>query len=573
MQSPLETHTQSQNQSQTQHHLRQSLLCMGSGLLSALAFSTHSTGWLVWFSFIPWLYVLFRYQDAHPEASRWALAKGFGFYSWLFGASFYIGIIHWLKELHPLTWLQGVDNATSLLIVYGGIFGISLFVSLWSLLYGLILGALKPQGVMRVVYPAVLWMFMEALQAMGQMSLPWARLAMSQYKNLWLLQIVPHTGQLVIGAVIIALNAALARFVLSFGPDPEPQPYWKYPGFRSGLSVLGVVGLLLAYGASRLSSHPTPAPATDDVQVAVVQGNIPQGQKWSTNEEFWQNVAATFDIYSTQSANALKQSPDQKIDLLIWPESALPVPIRHISMYESALSQITQRTHGYFISGTFDQEVFQKPPMYNAAALFNPSGQLQSWYYKRQLVPFGEFFPYRSTLEAVPGLGVVVKKLNPMNSDIAPGTSPALFETPFGKIGTQICFESVYPEVTRSSVKAGANLLVVITNDGWYRDAIALYQHLGHAVLRSLENERYLARAGNTGISAFIDPYGRILSQSLPLEQTAMVKGLPRAALQNQGLTLYTRYGDWPLVPGFLLLVFGEIWRRRQRPETSPASL
>ena len=158
-----------------------------------------------------------------------------------------------------------------------------------------------------------------------------------------------------------------------------------------------------------------------------------------------------------------------------------------------------------------------------------------------------------------------------MNSDTAAGTDPALFDTPFGKVGTQICFESVYPEVTRSSVKAGADLLVVITNDGWYRDAIALYQHLGHAVLRSLENERYLARAGNTGISAFIDPYGRILNQSLPLEQTAMVRGLPRAALQNQGLTLYTRYGDWPLWPGFLLLIFGEVWRRRQS-STAPTS-
>lgn len=557
---------QSALKSTTQHHLRQSLLCMASGLLSALAFSTHSTAWLVWVSFIPWLYVLFRHQDAHPEASRWALAKRFGFYSWLFGAAFNIGIIHWLKELHPLTWLPGVDEATSLLIVYGGIFGISLFVSLWGLLYGLVLGALKPQGILRVIYPAVLWMFLEALQAMGQMSLPWARLAMSQYKNLWLLQIVPHTGQLVIGALIIALNAALARFVLSFGPDPKPKPYWHYPGFRSGFGVLGVIGLLLAYGASRLNSHPTPAPAKDDVQVAVVQGNIPQGQKWSSNEEYWSNIASIFDIYSLETGKVLQQSPENKLDLVVWPESALPIVLRHIPMYENAFGEIAKRTGSYFVSGAFDQEVLRESSTYNAAAFFNPSGQLQSWYYKRQLVPFGEFFPYRSTLEALPGVGTLVKKLNPMNSDTAAGTGPALFETPFGKVGTQICFESVYPAVTRSSVKAGANLLVVITNDGWYRDAIALYQHLGHAVLRSLENERYLARAGNTGISAFIDPYGRILSQSLPMEQTAMLRGIPRAALQNQDLTLYTRYGDWPLIPGFLLLILGEVWRRRQNP-------
>lgn len=550
-------------QAAQQNHLRQSLLCIASGLLSALAFSTHSTDWVVWVSFVPWLYVLFRHQDTHPEAGRWALARRSGFYSWLFGASFYIGIIHWLKELHPLTWLPGVDNSTSLLIVYGGIFGISLFVSLWSLLYGLVLGALKPQGVLRVLYPAILWMFMESVQAMGQMSLPWARLAMSQYKNLWLLQIVPHTGQLVIGALILAFNAALARFILAFGPDPEPKPYWKYPGFRSGLSTLGLISALLLYGYSRLHTHPV-TEAEDSIEVAVVQGNIPQGQKWSTNEEYWKNIADIFGIYSKETQLALQQSPQDKLDLVIWPESALPIVLRHIGMYDQAFGQLAQRANGYFISGAFDQEIRGESPIYNAAALYNPSGQLQSWYYKRQLVPFGEFFPYRNTLESIPAVGALVKKLNPMNSDTAAGTSPALFDTAFGKVGTQICFESVYPEVSRSSVKAGADLLVVITNDGWYRDAIALYQHLGHAVLRSLENQRYLARAGNTGISAFIDPYGRILKQSLPLEQTSLSQGISRAALQNQPMTLYTRWGDWPLIPGFLLILLGEGLRRRK---------
>lgn len=560
-------------QTSQQHHLRQSLLCIAAGLLSALAFSTHSTDWVVWVSFAPWLYVLFRHQDAVPQASRWALAKSFGFYSWLFGASFYIGIIHWLKELHPLTWLPGVTSSTSLLIVYGGIFGISLFVSLWSLLYGLVLGALKPQGALRVLYPAILWMFMESVQAMGQMSLPWARLAMSQYKNLWLLQIVPHTGQLVIGALIIALNAALARFILAFGPDPDPKPYWKYPGFRSGLGTLGVLSILLMYGYNRLGAHPiTEEPTQDALQVTVVQGNIPQGQKWSTNEEYWKNIADIFSIYTQETRLAVQQSPQSKLDLVIWPESALPVLLRHIDMYQQAFGQMAQHTNGYFISGAFDQELRGESPMYNAAALYNPSGQLQSWYYKRQLVPFGEFFPYRNVLESIPALGPLIQKLNPMNSDTAAGTSPALFDTALGKIGTQICFESVYPEVSRSSVLAGADLLVVITNDGWYRDAIALYQHLGHAVLRSLENQRYLARAGNTGISAFIDPYGRILKQSLPLEQTFLTQEISRAALQNQTLTLYTRWGDWPLIPGFLLILLGEGLRRRRsvKPQEAP---
>ncbi len=542
-------------------HLRQVLLCIGSGLLSALAFSTHSTAWLVWVSFVPWLYVLFRQQDLlqAQAVSRWSQAKCFALFSWLFGMGFYIGVIHWLKELHPLTWLPGVTPSISLLIVYGGIFGISLFVSLWLGLFGAVLGALKPTGVRRVLYPAILWMGMESLQAMGQMSLPWARLAVSQYRNLWLLQIVPHTGQLIIGALIIAFNAALARFVLSFGPDQNPKNYWHYPGFRSGLAVVSTIGILLAYGSARLKYHPVPAPATDDVQIAVAQGNIPQGQKW-TADNYWEQMSGIFGIYQKESRNILKQTPEDRIDLLIWPESALPLSLRRVDVYREAFGKIARDSGGYFISGTFDQES-RESPVYNAAALFSPQGELSQWYYKRQLVPFGEFFPYRQFLEGIPGLGALIQQLNPMNHDTAAGQDAALFQTPFAQVGTLICFESVYPEVARSSVRSGAELLAVITNDGWYRDAIALYQHLGHAVLRSLENQRYLARSGNTGISAFIDPYGRILNQSLPMDRTALTRGVPRAALKNQPLTLYTRFGDWILWVGLLTLIGLEIRR------------
>ncbi|PKL74921.1 MAG: hypothetical protein CVV27_18045, partial [Candidatus Melainabacteria bacterium HGW-Melainabacteria-1] len=193
--------------------LRRILLCLTSGLLAALAFSTHSTGWLIWVAFVPWLYVLY---------SQPAKVGAYAFYTWIFGMSFYIGVIHWLKELHPLTWLPGVTVPISLSIVYGGILGISLVVSLWSLGLGALLGWLKPKGWRQIAYPALLWMLMEYGQALGEISLPWARLAVSQYQNLWLLQIVPYTGQLAISGLIMAFNAALAAFMLSFAPDPNP---------------------------------------------------------------------------------------------------------------------------------------------------------------------------------------------------------------------------------------------------------------------------------------------------------------------------------------------------------------
>lgn len=535
-----------------QQELRQLILALCSGFLLALAFSTHSTNWLVWFALTPWFYTLYR----RPLKLRQTLL-----YSWFFGMAYYIGVIHWLKELHPLTWLPGVTNTLSLLIVYGGIFGISLVVACWPVLFGLVLHLLKPTGYRRILYPALLWMMMEQGQAIGDVSLPWARLAESQYQNLWLLQIVPHTGQLLIAGLIVAFNAALLCFLLDFVPDAKPKPYWQYGDFRALLLISSLIVGILVYGALVLAGDPPVKPVgKGDYFVAVVQGNIPQGEKWSSNAEYWQSVAKIQHIYETQSHQVLQRKDSAEPGLLIWPESAVPVVLRKIPMYQEHFSELAREGKTYLLSGIFDQ-LPDDSQIYNAAVLMNPQGEMKQWYYKRQLVPFGEFFPYRHFLGSIPLLGPLIEQINPMHTDTAKGQNPALFDTPMGKIGTLICFESVYPDVARASVQAGADALVVITNDGWYRDAIALYQHLGHAVLRALENNRYLMRAGNTGISAFIDNHGRILQQTLPLERTALSQELPASAFHHR-TTLYTRFGDWPLWLALFLLLGCELWER-----------
>lgn len=545
---------------ETKDRRRRVALSAVSGLLAALAFSTHSTGWLIWVAFVPWLYVLFS-QPSRIGSSA--------FYSWIFGMSFYIGVIHWLKELHPLTWLPGVTVPISLAIVFGGILGISLVVSLWTLALGALLGWLKPMGWRRIVYPALLWMLMEYGQALGEISLPWARLAVSQYTNLWLLQIVPHTGQLVISGLIIAFNAALALFILEFAPDPKPKPYWHYAGFRALLVVAGLVGANLIYGATQLSSAPDPErDNTEGVFIGLAQGSIPQGEKWNTVEDYWTGIRKIEKIYLDLSYDLIKLKPEHQQGMLVWPESALPIFPRHAPEFQEHFKQLTRDSKSYLLTGGFDKLRPDDPtaPIYNAAALIEPGkASLDQWYYKRQLVPFGEFFPYRSQLNAIPLLGSIIGQLNPMQSDTARGTDAGLFKTRFGELGTLICFESVYPQVARSSVQAGAKMLVIITNDGWYRDAIALYQHLGHGVLRALENGRFVVRAGNTGISAFIDSQGRILSQTKAMERTSLFRSVPADEFKSH-LTLYTRFGDWPIWLAMLLLVLSEILAMTMKP-------
>ncbi len=531
-----------------------------SGLLAALAFSTHSTGWLIWVAFVPWLYVLF---------SQPARTGSYAFYSWIFGMSFYIGVIHWLYELHPLTWLPGVTVPVSLAIVFGGIFGISLVVSLWTLGLGALLGWLKPTGWRRVVYPALLWMVMEYGQALGEISLPWARLAVSQYTNLWLLQIVPHTGQLVISGLILAFNAALALFILEFAPDPKPKAYWHYSGFKALVIVIGLVGANLIYGVSQLSAAPDPERDSEKgIFVGLAQGMIEQGQKWNSVDDYWSNMRKIEKIYLDLSHDLAKLKPDYQPGLLVWPESAIPVFPRHALEFQEHYKQLARETNSYFLTGGFDKLQPDDPlsPTYNAAALVEPGkSSIDQWYYKRQLVPFGEYFPYRAQLNAIPLLGGIIAQLNPMNSDTARGQTAGLFKTSFGELGTLICFESVYPQVARDSVREGAKMLVIITNDGWYRDAIALYQHLGHAVLRALENDRYVVRAGNTGITAFIDSYGRILSQTKPMERTSLYRSIPTDELKSTQ-SLYTRLGDWPIWLALLFMIVSELLAITMKP-------
>lgn len=531
-------------------------LCILSGLMAALSFSTLSTGWLIWVALVPFFHVLYH----KPLNMR----RG-AFYSWVFSMSFYIGVIHWLKELHPLTWLPGVTPALSLVIVYGGIFGISLVVSLWGVLFGALLGWFKPRGWQQIVIPALLWILMEGAQAWGEVSLPWARLVITQFQNLALLQMVPLTGGLFISGIIVAFNAAFQAFIAEFAPDPRPRKYWHYQTFWPLLVLSVLVFSLHMYGWQILSQAPPPKPGEphQSVLVGLVQGSIPQGQKWGSPEEYWKNVRDIEKIYFDLSADLLNKAPSAQASLLLWPESAVPLILRYFPEYQQHFRQFTREYHTFLLTGMFDRKTWESPSL-NGAVLVEPSGDMEQWYYKRQLVPFGEFFPYRELLGRLPLLGPLIAALNPMKDDLEAGTSVALLKTPLGKLGTLICFESVYPHVARQSVQEGAEILGIITNDGWYRDAIALYQHHAHAVLRALENRRYILRAGNTGISSIIDPWGRILIQSVPLERTYLYYYLNPQQARRQNLTFYTRFGDWILGIALLWLLGTGIYTFRQ---------
>lgn len=518
------------------------ILAICSGLLTSLAFATHYTGFLVWFSLIPYFYVMYHHVPGWPGNLKTSA---------LFGMSFYVGILHWLPELHPLTWLQGVTYELSLLIVYGGVVGISIIVTLFVCGFGALLGKLQPQGINRVLYPTLLWMLMEWSQGLGEVSLPWARLAMSQYQNLPLLQIISVTGHIFISGLIVAYNATFTALLIDLTATPNPRSWREQPALRWLASLLLVTAGVYGFGWWRLSQAETGMA----VSTAVVQGNISQGEKWTTPAEYWHAVERIQGIYLDLSRQAIQAQT--KPQLLVWPESAIPVRLREAEHVKQALFAFTRDNHVPLYTGIFDRDA-KTDISFNSAVFISDKGEIGDFYNKRQLVPFGEFMPWRTFFGMIPVVNGLVEKINPMQHDLGRGATAGIVESPVGKLGGLICFESVYPQVARASVLAGAEVLLIVTNDGWYKDAISIYQHNAHAVLRAIENDRDVVRAANTGISSFIDHHGHIKGETKALERVYLAGNyIPR-----QTMSLYTRWGEWPIGVAFGLLL-GLGFRRR----------
>jgi len=200
-----------------------------------------------------------------------------------------------------------------------------------------------------------------------------------------------------------------------------------------------------------------------------------------------------------------------------------------------------------------------EPQAWNAAGLWNPDGSLSPRYAKRHLVPFGERMPFQWL---VPAIGT----MDLGQAEWEPGTATVLFDGPAGKFSCLVCFESIFPDLARADVRAGATALVNITNDEWFGNSAALYQHAAMAPFRAVENGVPLLRCANTGLTEVIGPDGRVLARAPVFEEAVLNVPLPGP---RKGGTLWTRAGDWPGVLALLATVALALARRRvQRGRT-----
>jgi apolipoprotein N-acyltransferase len=267
------------------------------------------------------------------------------------------------------------------------------------------------------------------------------------------------------------------------------------------------------------------------VRVAVLQGNIAQEDKWDPAQ-----ADAITQGYIAMTREALARGAT----FILWPESATPFYFERDILHGAAIRRLAVEGRATLLIGSDQIEPMRtedrtKPAerLYNAAFLVKPDGSIGAVYRKMHLVPFGEYVPLQRLL-------FFVAPIVEAASDFSPGDVPVMLPVGNHLASTAICYEVIFASLMRQFVLEGSELLTTITNDAWYGTSSAPYQHWEQASMRAIEEGRYLARAANTGISGFVDPYGRVLQKSGLFERALLVSDL-RFIRER---TVYSRIGD-----------------------------
>jgi apolipoprotein N-acyltransferase len=437
----------------------------------------------------------------------------------LTGAVYFFGTLYWLIDTMTTFGAlptAGAVFAAGMLVAY-----LSLFPGAFAAILSRLYASFGPPALL--LAPSI-WVTTELGRQYVWDGFPWALLGYSQVTVLPVAQIASVVGVYGVSALLALVATSVAFLLLE-----RNAAAW-----RAVAATAILVATIAIWGGVRLRSsillgHGTP------VRVAALQGNIAQEQKWDPA-----NRGPITERYLNMTREAIAQGAT----FIMWPESATPLPFEQDIVGGSAIRRLAVESKVTLLVGSDQVEPIKaattdtkaEARYYNAAFLVKPDGTVGAIYRKMHLVPFGEYVPLQSVLFfAGPIIGAVAEF-----SSFTPGTMPVLLPVGGHVASTAICYEVIYPNLIRRFVRDGSELLTTITNDAWYGTSSAAYQHWEQASMRAIEEGRYLARAANTGISGFVDPYGRVLARTPLFEQRVVVQDV-RFITDR---TVYSRIGD-----------------------------
>ena len=489
------------------------LLVLLSAALQILSFPLPGISVLSWISIAPLLIAILHARPAQTlqldesqklrPASLW---QGF-LLAYACGVLWYLGTCYWVFDtMHQYGGLSAPVGLFVLLLF-------ALYLGLYHGLFGLLVSVLadKGSGTRLVLISApFLWVAIELARTRIS-GFPWDLLGITQVDNIPLTRIATMTGVYGLSFEILLVNVAFAAAFLVH---------------RSRRKTL----LIAAIGAAALLQTGrwlTLPPVAADHTAVLLQQSLPVGGSEAWTDEQMQTAIREFSSLSLHPTSPPTQHPD----LIVWPESPAPFQTNDPA-FRQPISDLALEAHAWLVIGSI--AVDNPQTFFNSASLVSPSGEWTARYSKIHLVPFGEYVPFASVFSFAGGLTQAVGSFTrgPLHAPLQAGQH---------KLGIFICYESIFPNEVRQLVKEGAAVLVNISNDGWYGDSGAWAQHLNQARMRSIENNRWLLRDTNTGLTASIDPYGRVVAR---LERKVRSALAAPYGLTNV-TTFYSEHGDW----------------------------
>lgn len=479
---------------------RDLLLSVLSGGLLFLAFPPFELVPLAWVAFVPLFFVI---KSNGPKAIC--------LYSWISGLVFFGCLLYWLPNVT-------VPGAIILVLILSGFF----------VLFGMVTGYVMKYS-MNLFILSFVWVVLEYIRAHLLTGFPWGMLGYTQYRNLNLIQIADISGVYGVSFIVITFNVAFFTFLARYKK-------------RISYLVIALLFVVVAtsYGIYRIENFVI----RGDLNVSVVQGNIPQDLKW--------DAGSSEDILD-KYMRLTKEAATDASDIIIWPETSYPYLAEKRDNPVPEISKLSSELKVPILAGIVYGE---GDNYYNSAVLFNEDKGISGFYSKTHLVPFGEFIPMEEYFTAF--RNYIDKPIG----DFKRGDEYTLFsvqsiktssdasgarmrQISFYKFGVLICFEDIFPYIAREFVQDGAKFLVNITNDAWFGRTAAARQHLQASVFRAVENRVPVIRAANTGISCFIDFSGKINSILNVNGEELFVTAVDTAKVSiHSGRSYYTVCGD-----------------------------
>ena len=493
---------------------------------------------LSWVSLAPLIYAILKCREQDVTL---ALADGGLFLApatawqgfllgYVSGVIWYLGSCYWV--FYVMHVYGGIPVATSLILLLMYALYLALYHGLFGFLLALIAARRNGFSLRALVFTPFIWVGIELARTYIT-GFPWDLLGTTQIDNVPLSRVATFTGVYGLSFEIVLVNTAVAAAFL-------------VPHARRKVLLTAALAAAIALHAGKLVK-PAALPASDGA--TLVQADVPilDSGVWTLDY-----LTQTLDSLAALSVPPQHNKPGTP-GLILWPESPAPFFVTDLHV-RSTVANVARTTNSYIIAGSLGiehtGEPNRQPDIYNSAAVIAPDGAWTARYDKIHLVPFGEYVPFEKLFSFASGLTHQI-------GTFARGTSRLPLQVGDTRIGTFICYESIFPNEVRQFAKNGAELFVNISNDGWYGEGGASWQHLNQARMRAVENYRWLLRDTNTGITAVIDPLGRVVAEAPRNQRTQ----LQAAYSLEETTTFYTRHGDWFPVTCAIITLLGLLLR------------